>query len=232
MADNITLKLETKRFETTLRRYAASSKRTVREVINRAALNVAFEAMDLTKRANADDIKRLGTKSDPKRLVWYKYIAKVISQTGYIIKKNRFKTVTVDGKKKRVLSHTEEKGIHGRYTVEQARMVSDKIKASRLRGIGYVASGFLPAVEHFWRRVKDKPFRRGRAPKQYGAPNGIAREGGSEWNPLAHFENRATGSVKVATAALQSAFRKVGIDMADYLQKKMKRNAQEASSGR
>lgn len=223
------LKVESDRFNSVLWRYSIVTKKTLRETINRAALNVAFEAMRLTTRAKAEEIRILGTAQDPQRKRWWQHVVNVIKKTGHILKRNKFKTEKQNGKRVRVKTETIERGIQGEFTREDLVKVSNDIKRRRISGVTYIASGFLPAVRHFWQRVKDKPFRRGGAqtPKQYGAPNGRAYEHGGQWNPAAVFENRTEAAVKVGGPALRSAMRIVGVDMAAYLQRKIKKNAEQ-----
>jgi hypothetical protein len=231
---SVEAKTELSRFNRVLTRYQEATKKSARDVINRAALNVAFESMKGTRRAKAEEIKRLGTTSDPNRKVWWMYVTKILKSTGYTIKRNTFASVRIGSRKrKRVKTGTVEVGIQGSFTREDLVRASNDIKSKRVRGIGYIAAGFLPAVRYFWNKVKDKPFLRSgpSVPKQYGSPLGRGYEEGSVFNPSAVIMNTTEAAVKVGRQAVLNAMRTVGIDMAGYLQKRMKRDAERARLG-
>ena len=221
--------LDTSRFKSTLARYALQSSRTMREVINHTALNLSMESMKETRRANRADIQRIGTDADPNKLIWYKYIAKLLSKTGFVTKRHKFRTDIINGKRKRVRISTQESVISGSYTKAQAQEVSRQLKARKLRGIGYIAVGWLPAVQYFWNKVKDKAYiRQGRPPKQFGGPKGRGYESGSTWNPAAHVENRTDAAGKIAGPAYKRALFKVGVDMVQHMREKMQKAALKA----
>lgn len=221
----VKVSLDTAMFKQTLSRYALQSSRTIREVINRTALNLAFESMNETKRARRDEIDKLGTKADPKARVWWRYIKKLIRETGFNIANTTAKSVSKLKRKKGSVHSVIGTGVSGR----DLTAVSEKVKAGRRRAIGYIASGWLPAVEFFWNRVKDKPFRRGgNKPKQFGPPQGRGYESGATWNPAAHIENKTDAAGRIAGLAYRKSLRNVGVEMVRYMRERMEKAALKA----
>lgn len=188
-----------------------------KDIVNRKALSVAFEALKETVKAKAAEIKALESKD-----WWPKYIAKRITGKGVTFKRTHYQKVQSKRGIKRVTTHStihyEGKG----YTREEARRISKLIISARLRSIGFLKSGWLPAIRTLWPLVKDKP--RGNnasGARQYGANKGEAVPAVASANPHAVIKNSTDGIEKYGELAVSIAIDRVIADTFEYIKRKM-----------
>lgn len=208
------LTLDVWSFNQVLRRYAELSKRDWADIVNRKALQLAFETLKETPKADAAAIRELESKE-----WWPKYIAKRITGAG------------VTFKHKKATIHIQGRG----YTRAEARQVSRKIIAARVRSTAFFKSGWLPAIRTLLPLVRDKAklaVTVGGA-KQVGVDKGRARPAVSGTSPAAEIINSAFPSEaklkQFGVPALQRALERVKIDTAEYILRKTMDSAKKAA---
>lgn len=196
----ITVETNIKDFNRAMQAYYAASKYEWPDILNRKGLQLAFEALNETPKAEREAIRNL------EKLDWWpKYVA------------NRIKAgFTFSKRAKGVQSKVT---IKGRFTKEMAREVSKKIIAGRLRSVAFLKAGWLPAIRTLFPRVRNKPFVRMTAggAKQYGRDKGSAVAARPTANPFAEIVNSAEGIEKIGRPALARAMAKVTADMLSYI---------------
>lgn len=207
---------ETERFKRTFERYAQLRRKTHQEIVTDKALDLAYTSLQETKRAQREKIDILGTESDPKRKDWWRYISWLIYRQGFVISKGR----KVKGKYTKTYKVYE-----GKSTFEQQQEVSEKIKSNRRRAIGYIASGWIPAIKYFYplSRGKTRGSNSVAGVKQFGKPQGSGTLVDPRTNPTAILVNRTEAAVKVGLDGARRALIKIRADMSAYIQKKVQR---------
>ncbi len=191
------------------------------EIVNRAAVNVALRTAQGTKKADASAIRDL--ENQP---WWPRFIAKYFRDRGHtFVKTSSAKKFGGSKSNKSTVRHFV-KG--SSYTVAEARALSRRIIAARVRGITFIRSGWIPAIRllapfakvHL--RVTDA--------KQRGSDKGGATPAKVAINPTAYIFNSVKGAGIVGPAALQSAVSFVAKDMIEYARKKMIETARRHSA--
>ncbi len=163
MAGNTTIEIETEAFKEMLERYVKVNKRTAGEIVNRKAYNVAKNAVRLTRKANNEEIKTFfkapngptghyiledGTKVSRKRQHRWDRVRPVLH-----------KAFKLKGKPK---EHSNEN------MAKWAKI----LRSMRLKSIGYLRSGWIPAIEDFGETLRARKTIKG--VKQHGRRKGIA----------------------------------------------------------
>lgn len=169
------------------------SSRTFKENVNRGALDLAHRALKNTMKADRQTIKALPeslglTQKGGSR--WYAYVRKRL-QAG----------ASFSVKRKGVRTTKLFKGPGTRQAIAQ---LSRKIIASRLRGIAFLKSGWLPAIRKLDALVRDKV--RGNSiggARQFGPDHGYAVPATSELHPVAQVINSVFLSEKAQAIGLK-----------------------------
>lgn len=201
--------LDTRQFNKAIVDYKFACGRDWADIINKKALQLAFEAMKETGKADKEAIRKL------QELPWWpKYIAKRISKTGASYTR-------------RIKGKTETFNVKGRYTRAEARAISRRIIMARVRSTAFHKSGWLPAIKRLFPLVKDRAgLRSGQSGvKIVGVEKGsgiAAMPGASPW---AMIKNSAEGITKMGKGALQRALNYVTADTMVYIARKMQERA-------
>ena len=124
-----------------------------------------------------------------------------------------------------------EKGLQGA-AMKKAVMA---MKAGRLRALGFIKSGWIPAIKLLAPYAEAiRGPRTGRLPRTTGVPKGSAIPATQAWRVKAQIQNTVTaawdkrsGAQKVAVPALQRAFDAERQSMLDYMARKMKEGAKK-----
>jgi hypothetical protein len=243
-----TLRVNTREFTSTLKRYAALSKRTPAEICNRKAFAILRRAVWYTHKSSTDQIvhelgaaeafnlrlnkagKNKGKYSQAKSNKTYAFNKTAAGEAG------RFERIFVGRLKKM------EKKIPK--AEELARMMLQAFKA-RLRSIAFIKSGFVPAREGFktWCRAHNVPLGKASAPTEssgIGGPKEVGQKKGGlapanfNWFTRATFFNAANarhGTNKNALSdyagpAMQAAFNEERRDTLEEIERRLKTHAQ------
>lgn len=213
------LEFDTKQFERTLRRYLASTSKDVATALNTKAYELAWHTERNTKRASRAEIEQLG-------IVGHKL--RKDRKTGRLKKgaaiheRNSRARAIVVGKRRKAGQE-----LNNREITKEAR----QLVTGRLRAIGYLASGWIPAIK------KLKPFsdfKKGgvKSRKRAGTTNTGNAVVATEQRKIAVIENalKALKNPEVIAkgeAALKKAALIVMRDIEQYFIKKMKKSAQK-----
>jgi hypothetical protein len=191
--------------------YAKLARKDNKEVANKTALDVVFQALKETKKASTAAIKAL--EQQP---WWPKYVSKRIMGKGVTFRKKSAKI------------HIQGKG----FSEADAKEVSRKIIAARLRSVAFLKSGWIPAIKRLWPIVKDKPRanRNEGGARQYGQEKGSARPARDGAICVAEIINSANGIEKIGPEAAQKAIDFVAADRAAYISRKMQETARRAAN--
>lgn len=219
------LKLDTRQFDLALKQYAKTCQDEFSDILNRTAFDVARWSIDFTKRSDKTSISEIYKKQP----MWSKYIAQRISEG-----KSNFSVYSrKTGVRRRVHILTG-------YKESQAKALSKKIIAARIRSRSFLAAGWLWAVQ----KLAKKLFKSGaksKAPgiKASGKPKGYAVLARPQWTPMseiAHMGLRATKfSTKpkpnpIVNRALQMAINKKTVDFRKVIISRMQKLARKHSA--
>lgn len=183
------LRIDTRQFNEQLRRAADYSKRAAHVVVNSQSLALAKRSLDATKRASADDIRKLNervvvfvrthTKSGKPR----KRPSNVYSQAPTLADMIIMKRLKAQGR-------TAKR--------EEVRQMSKRMINARLKSIGFIASGWVPTLRGLiqWDRerrglasVQSVIGRKGA--KEYGQAKGYVRPAIVQESPRCRMVNQA-----------------------------------------
>jgi len=217
----IKAEVDTRQFSRAMSQYLATTKRDLADATNRIAFDVSRWAIEETKRSDKQAIQSLNKKE-----WWPKYIAKRIGGRGVGA------TFTRKGQSRRV-------HFQGNFTRAQARTVSAKIIAARIRSRAFIASGFISAAKDFASRVfgEKRVPRRGTGGSEKPTGRGIPARPGTK--PVAWIVNTALNAFKfssrpnampVAQAALQRALTRKTRDLQEVIRKRLARTAKQFSA--
>lgn len=207
-----TIQLDTRLFNRVMQQYSEINRRTYPEIVNAKALDVSFRALKETPKADKAEIKALAEKP-----WWPKYIAKRIAGKGVVAFRKGASKIRIQGKG---------------FTREEAKKISEKIIASRVRSIAFRKAGWLPAIRRLYPLCKDKQYARGTTggARQYGVDKGSARPAVPGDNPFALIVNSAEGIDRYGgVEALQRAINGAAMDMAEYIARKLEGNARKVA---
>ena len=206
-------------FRNTLNRYLRTTSRSRARALNGKAYEIAARAERHTKRADRGEIEALGV-------------------VGIRLRKNR-KTGTLKkganiydtgGRGRAILIAKLKRDGQAIPSGAEVDSMTRRMISRRLSAIGYIASGWIPAIRKLF-RFADFKLGRGTS-KQRGKPNGyaIAATEGSLTAEIANsVDALEKGSVQtLAEQALARAFNEAQADMEAYLLRKEKQAAQEA----
>jgi hypothetical protein len=200
----------------TLSLYAQATTKDLPDISNRAARQAAIFASSKTPKADPNRIQE-----ELRRTVAYQVFAK---KTGKRLKKARAITKRTRLANAIVWARAVANG--EKITSAIAEKRGAKMTAGRKSAVGFLKSGYIPALEKFGaRRLKDG--------RQRGKPKGAAKKATDE-NPEAMVSNQVQGRqggviVKMGSAAMREALRDVDRDMRAYAEKKLAKRTAEAN---
>lgn len=195
MAVEITV--DTREFNAALREYIKVSSRTLPEIVNKRAVNIAFRAIRHTPRATKSRIKRdlkQKSRTNPKAPLG-----------PVLVNYNR--------------GRAGKKGLYGPDMVDAV----DQLQLGREKSAGFIKSGWIGAVQDLAPHAK--VFRRPPRITVKGKPKGYGKPARQGLNPTAEIVNQVAGAVKVGSAALQRAINEDAADMRNYVAKRMQQDA-------
>lgn len=196
-------------FDRELDRYIAASSKELPTILNSKAYFVARKALWFTDKAAAVKIRRLEKMKGRNggHLV------------GSIINKRR-----------------KAKGENGLYGKEM-KVEVDRLIAARLRSVAFLKSGWIPAIRFLDPKAQDKqlagPTVRGAT--QYGRPKGTASAATEAvlscviQNLAQAKSDRINALTTIGGRGLNRAFLDEAASMVEYVEKKMKKHADEAN---
>ncbi len=215
-------------FKNTLRRYLKVNRRTLPEALNEKAYFIAGGAIRHTHKADHERIKaELGAKMESvigKR-------GKALKRKTLAIVENYWATLAVI----LVIAGLRKAG----KPIPSDGELKDRalnLVRSRIRSVGFIRSGWLPALRRLARfskygRIK---FGFGDLPKKVGKNKGgvsPATEAQGDlakviiWNSAGGEEKHKGALMKYGQPGLEAAFREETADMKRYLEKKLRENA-------
>ena len=220
----MSLTIDQAAFTRTLRKYAKVNKKTFREIVNKKALDLAFNAQRLTEAADPSAIEyklgAIGNKVGRSR------------KTGKIRKGRRI--LSENNFAARIINSRRKKAGQPLIWGKELERAAQKLINARVRAVRFLRSGWLPSikklsysVERRERRPWPKGLTRGKAkPKGYG----IAAR--SELRPSALVVNSATKNNSKAQAkiirGLKAGMNATMADMVIYIERKMGREWRKA----
>jgi len=197
MAVKVTI--DDREFQAALKAYMKVSRRSLAEIVNKRAVNIAYKSIRYTPKA-----KKTKIRSDLKGMSSVHPKAPIAALIVNLNARNR-----------------KRKGYYG----DKMREKIDKLIFIRQMKIGFIRSGFLGAVKDLQplAKVRRRPPRvnvQGK-PKGYGTP---ARNG---LNPTATIVNQVAGAVEVGSKAIQRAMQEDALDMRTFTAKRMQKDAKK-----
>ena len=229
MSASITV--DTREFQTAMRQYLGLTSRTLPQALNEKAFYIALGALDVTAKSNRAVIEELGV--DGYRVVKSKKTGTLRQGRPIYNKAARARAIYLSRKFKGTGDEIQKQA-RNFYTSSEA-IHKDVINflGARLKSIGFLKSGWLPAIRKL---VAATGYSRGKIPvdvKQKGRPKGralVAKE--NSVNPVVEIENNATPTGKqgqqamaMMTAALQKAFDRETASMREYIARKLQKDA-------
>lgn len=236
-----TIKVDTTNFERTLAEYMMYSRRTLVEAINEKAFFIARHAVHQTKKASERDIRTLFGQSiqlRPKQRGSGWMRGKKSQTSTFNTKGDR-----VDAPLFPVIINKRRgkgRGLYGK----AMQVAAQRAFNARIRSIAFIRSGWLPAIRHLEQFSK---YKRGAPPvgggdaREYGKPKGGAEEAkpgdvvaARIWNDVGSqasrsknvdMQKRIAAVVQWGSRGLNAAFALEVSSMNDYLERKMKVDA-------
>lgn len=186
------VRFENERFLKAFRERVARSKSALPVVVNRAAYQVAKEAVDEVERADRTKIEALGvaayrvltkaTKNNPARFLKK---AKIVYGNAAQIRMGAIYAAKL-----------REKGINPKNILpDDFQRAVQRALAGRLKSIGFVASGLVPVLKKLAARIGVPAYRPAQA-QQSGTPKGDATPAVAGWKCSASFEVSSGLNVK------------------------------------
>tara|TARA_X000001382_G_scaffold64039_1_gene44324 strand:- start:290 stop:895 length:606 start_codon:yes stop_codon:yes gene_type:complete len=193
------MELDTSEFQKALLKYIPTTKKDLPEIVNKRAINVAFKAIRFTPKANAAKIRRA----------------------------MRLKTRLNAPLASLILNKLQGKyGRKGYYGAEMRAEVEEFIKG-KVRGIGYLKSGWLASAQQM-ARLAGMKVGRSRATKVFGkGKHGQAKHAKPGWTPSATIINLAEGIADVGKPALQKAINAEAREIMRHVERKLKGTARK-----
>lgn len=216
---DVDLKFDTVQFRRVLEEYIATTSKSVAKALNSKAYQLAWHAERLTKRASRADIESLGVVATKLRR---NRKTGALGKGAAVIDKPRVEAILAGLWRKQ-----------GRtFTNAELKEAAKKEIGKRLRAVGYIASGWIPAIRKLF----------GKSDIKLGKPESTRRAGTSGTgravpatpeNAEAIIENSvlALKNSKVANEAEQALHKAGAIvqkDMEEYLLRKMKEAATQS----
>lgn len=217
--------LDTRQFDSAMKQYVAGSKREFADICNRTALDVARFAIKYSKKSNKESIRAVDKES-----WWPKYIAKRISQG-----KGKFSVRSKHG--------VRNVQITTGYTKAQAKSLSTKIIAARIRSRAFLAAGWIASVQKFAKTVFGSEGRT-TAPggvKLHGSPKGYGIPAKARIDPVAFIVHTGLRATKFSEKpnphphvwrALQMSINRKTVDFKKVIVSRMQKLAKKHSARR
>jgi len=243
MASPVTIRINHREFDRSLRQYSTLSKRTPAEICNAKAYFINRRALWHTKKADAERIKQELGAHDVSILKK--------SKRGDRWLRSKRKSFVFDSKGDAmprlayiILARLRKAGKLSSLRMEDLHAKMVRVLNARLRSVAFIKSGFIAPREHFkaWCISQgvsiggkglppNEPSRIG-GPKQIGSPKGGATAAQANWIARATFYNAADakrdtkGSLqKHAGPAMERAFAEETADTMAYVEKRLKQHA-------
>ncbi len=221
----IIVKSNLPQFRATLLQYLRVTSDTLERAIIRKAYRLALGALRLTKRASRNEIETLG-------VIGYELnYSKVAARKGITqYNKNIQGKAIVEPRSRARAIVVNKLRRAGNLSAETGASVTEKARStimSRIKAIGYIASGLLPAVRKLGREVGAIGFS---DVKQIGPPKGTVEVDRNAWNPKVTITNdvSAQKNERVSEYLVSGMERAMGEEIADmeiYITRKLKEDA-------
>jgi hypothetical protein len=224
MANPITVKINDREFNATLRKYASLSKRDPKQICDTKAFFVARGATRLTKRVSSKQIT---------------------AELGKIVKTKAGRTLKLVAATFRAGESLAEAILRARYakdgkaqpTKAQMGELIAKFIAARRRSIAFIAACNIPAIKRLaplaWTKKGAPPA--DRQSKQYGQPKGSASPAQESWIARTTIVNAASASRdhvgavdKYGSPAYRQALEDERQSMMKHMEDKLRKTAQQA----
>lgn len=218
-------------FSAQMRKYSEVSKKTHVEICNAKGLDLAFKALQETEAAVAAEIEyTMGQIGNELRLTKKGKIRKGKAAKGArLLLEDSFASRIVNSQRKQ----RGEKPLHGQELVDASR----KLIAFRVKGVGFLKSGWIGAIRKLAAVNKDKAIGRTarQSAKVFGRPKGTATAAQYTLTPFAEIVNSATndspGAAAKITEGLIKASALVIADMKSYCERKLQEATNKAGAG-
>ena len=220
----MSLKINQAALSQQLRRYAKVNRRSFKDIVNAKALDMAFQALKHTDAANAGAIEyklgAIGNKVSKSR------------KTGQLRKGKRI--LKDDSFAARIVNSRRKKAGHPLIWGKELEKAAQKLINMRVRAVGFLKSGWMPAIKKLSYVVdrKDKrPWPKGLS-KGKARPKGWGRPAKGELKPEAWIANSATNNnlraIRKIEAGLSRGMAASIADMAVYIERKLGRDYKKA----
>ena len=195
----MSMELDTREFQRSLLKYIPTTKRDLPEIVNKRAINIAFKAIRYTPKAKPGKIRRaMKMRSSMNAPLAALILNKLQGQYG-------------------------RKGYYG----AEMRSEIEEFTKARIRGIGYLKSGWLAAAQHL-AQMSGQRVGKSRVVKVYGkGDHGRAKYAKPGWTPTAQIINMATGIADVGKPALQKAINAEAREIMRHVERKLKGTARK-----
>jgi hypothetical protein len=214
------MRLNTREFDRTLRQYMEHSKRDWAQIFNTKGFFIARRATTETPKASAAKIRALRERR--------------IIGTGLKFGKNGPRKVTVrdplsTSRAALILQSRRRAAGEPGYTAKELPAAVKKFIGARLRSIGYLKSGWIPAIKKLepLADVRAKP-RVDHSGKVFQQPKGGAKPARNLWRTTCEIFNAAAtkksgdeGLRKFGQAGLEAAFAAEMFSMKEYIERKL-----------
>ncbi len=248
MANGVTIKVDSREFTATLRKYALLSKRTPAEIVNRKAYFISRRAIWHTRKASVQGISYELNAAEAFNL----HLNKSGKNKGKFSRAKNRATFAFNntasgaaGRFERIIVGQLRKA--GKAIPKAEELAAYLLKAfkARLRSIGFLKSGFIPARDKFksWCQSHGVSIGgRGLPPqegsgvgnaKQIGAPKGGAITAPTAWFARAQFWNSVISKhthnpaalAEFGSQALEQAFAEETADTDKEIEKRLREHA-------
>ena len=195
----MSIQLDTREFQRALLKYIPTTKRDLPEIVNKRAINIAFKAIRYTPKAKPGKIRRaMKMRSSMNAPLAALILNKLQGQYG-------------------------RKGYYG----AEMRSEIEEFTKARIRGIGYLKSGWLAAAQHL-AQMSGQRGGTSRGAKDHGkGTHGRAKYAKPGWTPSAQIINMASGIADVGKPALQRAVNAEAREILRHVERKMKGSARK-----
>lgn len=222
----VTAKLDTREFDTTLRRYSEVTLKSIPTILNTKAWRIATAAMRNTPKADRAEIERdLGKVMLGKRI-----------KGGRGKREFSLKLQSADAYHAPLAALLVNKGRHpGLFGTAMQEAIRTFI-GKRNSSIAFLKSGWIPAIRALWPLAEKKDFstlRVAKTRRDWGSVK-TAKPG---WNSEVIIENFANspkdkkGALQIyGFPALQKAFNDEAISMKKYIERKLAENARKVGA--
>lgn len=220
---------EKARFDSTLKEYIKLNRRSMRDIVNAKALDLAHKSLINTIKVNPERIRyelgQVGTQLGTTKKGRVSFNRRRASA---ILKEDSFAS--------RIVNANRIKRGHKPISGEALEVASRKLIGRRVASAAFISSGWIPAIRRMSAVSKDNKIKTTAAnlqgAKQIGRPKGGARAAMESPAPFATITNSATvgeaGAGEQVKRGLRLGIQAVIADMREYIIRKTK----EAQNGR